>query len=192
MPKVTFGNTWWGKQWLNALTDIDFDNRLPRGVSYARNGSVKSIMIKENKVAAKVQGSMPRPYTVGITIPLFKQVAKDATVEAITSNRLFLSHLMTRKLPPELYDALVKKKVHLFPNKWGDLTAECSCPDWAVPCKHIAAVVYLIANEIDKNPFLVFALHGFDIFQALARHGFAREKIEKTPILSFESIIKHA
>lgn len=190
MPKVTFGNTWWGKQWLNALTDIDDENRLPRGVSYARNGSVKSIAIKGNKVAAKVQGSMPRPYTVSITVPPFKKSAGEAIVEAVASNRLFLARLMTRKLPPELYDVLVKKKVHLFPNKWGDLTAECSCPDWAVPCKHIAAVVYLIANEIDKNPFLVFDLHDFDIFQALARQGFAREKTENAPILSFESIIR--
>jgi SNF2 family DNA or RNA helicase/uncharacterized Zn finger protein len=188
MSYVNFGNTWWGAKWLDALTHIDFENRLPRGKSYARNGSVRAVAVNDNSVAARVQGHRPRPYAVSIVIPEFSKSIQRRILKTVLNDRLFLSQLMVRKLPRELYQALERKKIKLFPERWRDLRAECSCPDWAVPCKHIAAVIYLVANEIDKNPFLVFSLHGFDILGALEKQGYAREHTLHTRIVSLDDL----
>ena len=167
-----FGQTWWGKEWLNTLTNIDYSNRLPRGRRYAGNGSVIDIKIKDNVIKAKVQGTRRTPYRVEITIPLFSQTQKNKLIKEITANPLILSKLINRELPVELFELSEKNNIQIFPDTWEDLEMNCSCPDWAVPCKHIAAVVYIIANEIDKNPFLIFNLHGVDILQAIENKGF--------------------
>lgn len=171
--RKTYGNTWWGKQWLNALKNIDYSNRLPRGRTYANKGAAKNIQIKENLISALVQGSRRKPYKVDFEIPLFTPKEKSTIVEVITSNPLYLSQLLNRQLPTRLFQALKTKDIALFPASWSNISGECSCPDWAVPCKHMAAVLYLVANEIDKNPFLVFQLHGFDLFEALEEEGYA-------------------
>ena len=67
----SFGKTWWGEQWLNSLSNIDYGNRLPRGSSYANKGAVQKITIEENQINAKVAGSRPKPYTVDIILPPF-------------------------------------------------------------------------------------------------------------------------
>ncbi|MEN0006674.1 MAG: SWIM zinc finger family protein, partial [Bacteroidota bacterium] len=184
--RKSYGNTWWGKQWLNALNQIDYSNRLPRGRRYANNGSVLEVEIDGNQIRAAVQGSRPRPYSVDLTIPPFSASEKAKLLEIITSNPLFLSQLLNRELPEGLYGAALKQGIHLFPRQWGDLSGGCSCPDWAVPCKHMAAVLYLVANEIDKNPFLVFDLHRFDLFQGLAGIGYtaAVEQAVQIPAVS--------
>lgn len=171
--RKTYGNTWWGKQWLNALKNIDFSNRLPRGRTYANKGAAKNIHIKENLISAQVQGSRRKPYEVDFEIPLFTHQEKATIVKVITANPLYLSQLLNRQLPTELFQALKTERIALFPASWANISGECSCPDWAVPCKHMAAVLYLVANEIDKNPFMVFQLHGFDLFEALEEEGYA-------------------
>ena len=179
-----FGKTWWGEQWLNSLSYIDYSNRLPRGRSYARNGYVKEINIKENTVKAKVRGSMRTPYKIEITVPRFNQKQKNVLVNLIKDNPLLLSQLLNRELPPELNDIAKKNKVDVFPSSWKDFDMSCSCPDWAVPCKHIASVIYIISAEIDKNPFIVFQLHGLDIFKELAKVGLPIEQNNiKVPVI---------
>jgi len=176
MARISFGNTWWGKKWLDALARTDYSNRLPRGMSYARKGSVKQLSILGNRVEASVQGSRRTPYKVEISLTAFNATQQKAVVESIAGNPLLLSHLLIRKLPPALLDEFEARKVPLFPKSWGDIGAQCSCPDWAACCKHIAAVIYMIANEIDKNPFILFDLHEFDLFKALEKKGFKTEK----------------
>jgi SNF2 family DNA or RNA helicase/uncharacterized Zn finger protein len=169
----TFGKTWWGEQWLLALNHIDFSNRLPRGRAYARNGSVRNIEIHGNRISSKVQGSRPKPYQVSVTIPEFTAGQKKILIDSVISNPLILSSLLNRELPGEL-DRLAKdNNIRIFPGAWKDLIMDCSCPDWAVPCKHLAAVIYMIASEIDRNPFLIFRLHGLDIPGELEKSGFA-------------------
>ena len=186
--RKTYGNTWWGKQWLNALAHIDYSNRLPRGRSYANRGFVKEINIEGNKITAKVAGSRPRPYNVDFKIPRFSPNEKAAIIETVTANPLHLSKLLNRQLPTELKDLLSRKDIQLFPNSWKDLEGGCSCPDWAVPCKHMAAVLYLVANEIDKNPFLVFQLHDFDLFEGLKAIGYAEQGQVEIEIKSIENL----
>ncbi|MBI4600262.1 DEAD/DEAH box helicase [Candidatus Uhrbacteria bacterium] len=190
MPRIEFGNTWWGEKWLDALTVIDCENRLPRGKSYARNGSVSSITIAGAIVRATVQGSQRQPYRVAITLPVFTKKEQRIVLDTIARNTLFLSYLLSRKLPTALYHELQESNIQLFPRRWRDVKAQCSYPDWAVPCKHIAAVIYLIANEIDKNPFLVFELHEFQIFNVLDTHGLAKEQAIHTHIVSVNDIIR--
>ena len=171
-----FGHTWWGKQWLNAFNYIDNSNRLPRGKTYARNGRAHDIVINGNTVTAKVDGSSPRPYRVSVSVTSFTGQEKDIIVDAVINNPLFLSQLLARELPPGVHEMLSRQRIDVFPRRWGDMEAECSCPDYAMPCKHIAAVIYLIANEIDKNPFLIFELHGLDLLQRLQKEGFTDER----------------
>jgi SNF2 family DNA or RNA helicase/uncharacterized Zn finger protein len=186
--RKTYGNTWWGQQWLNALANIDYSNRLPRGRTYANKGLARDIVIKGNKITANVQGSRPRPYKVAYTVPAFSAKEKQVLVGLVTENPLHLSRLLNRVLPPELKTLCDQKDIDLFPATWEDLEGSCSCPDWAVPCKHMAAVLYLIANEIDKNPFLVFQLHNFDLFQGLAEVGYTAEGQQEIAILSTTSL----
>ncbi len=161
-----YGVTWWGQQWLNSLTKIDFSNRLPRGRSYAGNGSVKAIEISSNRIIAKVKGSIPKPYDVTVTVPLFSDRQKKAVVDVINNNPQLLSKLLNKELSPELDTLAAKEGINIFPSSWKDFGMNCSCPDSAVPCKHLAAVLYIVANEIDKSPFIVFNLHGLDLLQA--------------------------
>lgn len=190
--RKSFGNTWWGQQWLNALNNIDYSNRLPRGRRYANNGSVREISIKENRIVAKVQGTRPSPYRINLKIPLFNASDKAKVIDVVTSNPLFLSQLLNRELPPDLNMACKRKGVHIFPSAWKDLNGSCSCPDWAVPCKHMAAVLYLVANEIDKNPFLVFELHGFDLFKGLEGVGYTAGEAGEVHIRSIDNLWQKA
>ena len=160
---IQYGKTWWGQQWLNSLSKIDNSNRLPRGRTYANKGAVKNIEIETNAISAKVQGSAPRPYKVMVSVPIFTNNQKQALLEAILGNPTLLAKLLNRELPQELAKFAEEKNIPLFPKSWRDFPMKCSCPDSAVPCKHLAAVIYIIANEIDKNPFLVFQLHDFDV-----------------------------
>ncbi|MFO7863338.1 MAG: SWIM zinc finger family protein, partial [Salinivirgaceae bacterium] len=167
-----YGNTWWGEQWLRSLSNIDFSNRLPRGRRYANNGSVVSIDFNGNKIKADVQGTRPKPYKIKIQVPEFTQEQKRELMSAIVDNPLILSKLLNRELPMPLHEIALEKKIRIFPQSWTDLDMKCSCPDWAVPCKHLAAVIYTIGNEIDRNPFIIFQLHGLDILSELAKRGF--------------------
>jgi uncharacterized Zn finger protein len=164
-----FGTTWWGQQWLNAFNNISDSNRLPRGRTYANNGSVRSIDIQGNEVKAVVIGS--NTYKINITIPLFSKEECQKVLNTVLDRPDLLSRLLNRELPQELLELCQAQKVDIFPRQWRHFTASCSCPDYAQPCKHLAAIIYLIANEIDKNPFKVFELHGFDLVGALEKSG---------------------
>lgn len=179
-----FGKTWWGEHFLQALTDIDYSNRLPRGRSYARNGSVAEIKTADNRIDAIVKGSRRTPYKVQITLPLFSDSEKTTLMKAITADPLMLSHLLNRELPDELNAIAKKNRIAVFPDKWSDFKMNCSCPDWAVPCKHLASVIYMLSADIDRNPFLIFQLHGLDILKELTKSGMTVE--EEMNISSFE------
>ncbi len=168
---VKYGQTWWGNEWLNALAHIDYSNRLPRGRSYANKGAVKDIVVEGNTIIAKVQGTRRAPYNVTVKIPGFSKNEKDTLTDVIMGNPLLLSKLLNRELPVSLNQIAHDYNIRIFPQKWDDLKMDCSCPDWAVPCKHLAAVINMIANEIDRNPFVIFKLHNYDIIEDLRKKG---------------------
>ncbi|MDR1091862.1 MAG: SWIM zinc finger family protein, partial [Prevotella sp.] len=164
-----FGKTWWGSQWLNSLTHIDFDNRLPRGSAYAKKGAVTMICIENNMIHAKVKGSRPKPYDITIVIPPFFEKDIKALITAIAEKPVVISKLLNRELDPEILSIAERIGLKVFPRQWSDFKMVCNCPDWAVPCKHLAAVIYKVSAEIDNNPFLVFSLHKVDLVEELAR-----------------------
>ncbi|OQP59281.1 DEAD/DEAH box helicase [Niastella populi] len=181
-----FGRTWWGEQWLKSLDRIDFSNRLPRGRSYATKGMVASISISENLIRAKVKGSRPKPYDVSIVVPPFFDEEKKVFIEKIKGDPLVVSQLLNRQLPMDLLEIAERASIKIFPKSWQDIKLNCSCPDWAVPCKHLAAVIYTIANEIDQNPFLVFNLHRFDLVAELSAHRMQLHDLQTETIFSIQ------
>ncbi|MEO0582275.1 MAG: DEAD/DEAH box helicase [Bacteroidota bacterium] len=182
----TYGNTWWGQQFLKALQSIDHSNRLPRGRSYANKGAVKEILVTPQSIEATVQGSRPRPYRQVIQFKPFTPSQKADILQVILDNPFLLSQLVNRELPPSLDEQLQAAHIHIFPRSWSDLKGTCSCPDYATPCKHLAAVIYLISQEIDKNPFWVFLLRGLDIIEELENRGLTASGAQKALIASVE------
>lgn len=171
--KSSFGQTWWGKQWIQVLEEIDQSGRIARGKTYANGGAVLSIEFNENTFKGKVRGTRPIPYKVGFAVAPLSAAAKNDLLGLITENPLFLTQLLNRQLPAGLYDECMSRGIHLFPTGWDEMESTCNCPDRIDPCKHKAAVLYLVANEIDKNPFLIFELRSFDLFKELEDLGIA-------------------
>ena len=188
--RKTYGNTWWGKQWLNSLDKIDYSNRLPRGRTYANKGLARNIEFEKNIITAEVQGSRREPYQVKFTVPQFSATDKATIIGIITDNPFFLSKLLNRELPPNLNRLCSIQNINIFPSQWDDLQGSCSCPDWAVPCKHMASVIYLVANEIDKNPFVVFHLHDFDLFKGLEGVGYSAQEQTGVHIFSIDDLYR--
>jgi len=181
-----FGKTWWSQQWLNSLTSIDYSNRLPRGSSYARNGSVASIKISENAINAKVKGSRPKPYDVTIIIPPFFENDIKKLIKSLAAKPVIISKLLNRELDAGVLQIAEDCGLKVFPKQWTDFKMQCSCPDWAVPCKHLAAVIYKVSEEIDNNPFLVFQLHRVDLAKELEKENIHIQQSgnEEIPLLS--------
>ena len=168
------------------MINIDYGNRLPRGRAYARSGAVEQIHINGNQIDARVRGSQRFPYHVRIQVPAFTEQKKRILTRSITEQTLLLTRLLNRELPAELESLVRSRGIQLFPESWNDLPMSCSCPDSAVPCKHLAAVIYMLANEIDKNPFLIFQLHDYE-FRSLENSRFPAEAT-RLKILPFEDL----
>jgi len=175
-----FGKTWWGEHWLKSLENVDYDNRLPRGASYARSGHVKDIKIKGNQIVAKVAGRQPTPYKVTIIVPPFFEPDIDRLMEELIKHPALISKLLNRELDPAILDIAKELGLKVFPGQWTDFKMQCSCPDWAVPCKHLASVIYMLSREIDNNPFLVFEIHNVNLLDELKKRDiFVSSKRDK-------------
>jgi len=134
--------------------------RLTRGRSYARQGQVVSIDVEPGIVKAKVQGSQPRPYNVKIRLEPLTDEDWDKVTGAMASQAIFAAKLLAGEMPQNIEEAFASVDISLFPTALSELHTDCSCPDWANPCKHIAAVYYLLAERFDEDPFLIFKLRG--------------------------------
>ena len=154
------GETWWSKRWVGVLESFSLGTRLTRGRSYARQGQVISIDVEPGIVKAKVQGTQPRPYAIKIKLKPLSDDDWDRVTEAIASQAIFAAKLLAGEMPQDIEEAFDAVNVSLFPTAATDLDTDCSCPDWANPCKHIAAVYYLLAERFDGDPFLIFKLRG--------------------------------
>ena len=156
----TFGESWWAKRWIAVLESFDIGARLGRGRSYARKGQVLSVDIKEGVATADVQGSRPKPYAVKIQVETLSKAEWQKVAKVMAGQALFAAKLLAGEMPQDIEQAFDKAGVSLFPKKSRDLKTDCSCPDWSNPCKHVAAVYYLLGEEFDRDPFLLFRLRG--------------------------------
>lgn len=173
-----FGQTWWAKRWISVLESFQLGSRLSRGRSYARSGQVLSITIESGKVVAKVQGSRPKPYEVRIDVKALSQKNWAKLADVVSSQALFAAKLLGGEMPQDIETAFRTAGLSLFPEKLRDLKTDCSCPDWSNPCKHIAAVYYLLGEEFDRDPFLIFQLRGMSRDEFLGLLG------ESVPVMS--------
>ena len=155
-----FVENWWADRWIKALRGLMDSGRLSRGRSYARHGQVLKIDVKAGEVSARVQGSRPMPYRVKIELQPLSDRQWELVFDALAEQALFAAQLLNGEMPPEVEQVFDQVRVPLFPGSAGDLVTDCSCPDWANPCKHIAAVYYLLGERFDEDPFLLFELRG--------------------------------
>ncbi|BDZ70605.1 DEAD/DEAH box helicase [Methanobacterium petrolearium] len=188
MARVQYGKTWWGEKWLDALKDIDFANRLPRGKTYANTGKVYDININGNIITGKVKGNYRQYYKVTVKLNSFTQSEKELVAQVINNSPSILAGLLNKKLPEELYYKLAAVGIELFPKSWEDINAECNCPDYALPCKHIASLIYMISIEIDKNPFRIFDIHNCDLL-SIIDHLDDAEDLQVRKITSINDIL---
>ncbi len=156
----TIGDTWWSKRWVKVLESFGWSNRLERGRRYARGGQVLDFVLSPGKVTARVQGSMAEPYKVIIEIePLIDKEWNDV-LEEMSGKAIFAAKLLAGEMPQNIEEAFDAASISLFPESSKDIKTDCSCPDSANPCKHIAAVYYILAEEFDRDPFMLFKLRG--------------------------------
>ncbi len=155
-----FGKTWWASKWIAALDPLVDSARLQRGRNYARKGQVMEINIEPGHITARVQGSRRTPYKVRIDIPPLDDAEWEKVIDAMAQQAIFAAKLLAGEMPPDIEEAFKTAKVSLFPSSRKDLSTSCSCPDWANPCKHVAAVYYLLGERFDEDPFMIFHLRG--------------------------------
>jgi uncharacterized Zn finger protein/DNA-binding XRE family transcriptional regulator len=154
----TIAKTFWGKAWCTHLEGYsDFENRLPRGRSYVRNGSVCHLEILEGEVRAKVSGS--ELYTITITIQPLAPKAWKAIKERCSGSIASILDLLGGKLADGVMAVVTDRQTGLFP-KPREIALACTCPDWADMCKHVAAVLYGVGARLDEHPELLFLLRG--------------------------------
>jgi uncharacterized Zn finger protein len=139
-----FGKNWWAKRWIAVLESFNMGARLGRGRSYARRGQVISIDIDRGVVWAEVQGSRVNPYRVSIKVKTLSKAKWGRLADILSERAIFAAKLLAGEMPGDIEDAFTEAGLSLFPEKRSDLKTDCSCPDWANPCKHIAAVYYLL------------------------------------------------
>jgi len=154
-------NTWWGTAWCKNLESYaDFSNRIGRGRSYVRNGFVLDLKIEEGAIVAKVLGS--RIYTTEIEIDILSEANKISITEAVGREIDSVADLVEGKFPKDFEDLFLTQKKGLFPSP-REIHMDCSCPDWATMCKHVAAVLYGVGARLDEDPLLFFKLRGLDV-----------------------------
>lgn len=155
-----FATQWWAKRWIAVLEGFNLGARLQRGRTYARRGQVLGIEVKPGRVDARVQGSRSDPYRVAISIAPFTADERKRFAAALAASPLHLAKLLAGEMPQDIESVLEGKRISLFPARQSELTTDCSCPDWSNPCKHIAAVYYLLGEEFDRDPFLLLSVRG--------------------------------
>jgi uncharacterized Zn finger protein len=166
--------TWWSRRFVAVLEDIGLGNRLQRGRSYARKGQVISLDVDVGMVTARVQGSRPRPYRVRIGITAFGKPEWAKLERALAASAWYSAKLLAGEMPEDIEEVFAAQGLPLFPAAAQELSMDCSCPDWEVPCKHIAAAFYLLAEAFDDDPFTILAWRGRDRDDLLANLQAAR------------------
>jgi uncharacterized Zn finger protein len=166
------GEQWWSRRFISVLESYGMSGRLARGRSYARAGQVLDFELSQGKVTARVQGSRVRPYQVRIGVLPLTTAQWRRVQDRLAGQALFRAKLLAGEMPREIEEVFAECGTPLFPRSPADLDMHCSCPDWEVPCKHLAAVCYVLAEEFDRDPFGMLAWRGKprdDLLAALRR-----------------------
>ena len=178
----TLAKNWWGKAWnANLESYADYHNRIGRGKSYVRNNAVLDLKITKGQVVAKVQGSRAKPYVVEIKIQPLNPLKWEKVIERCNHRIDSLEQLIAGKFPKELEVLFTNQQYGMFPSP-KEIHFNCSCPDWASMCKHVAAALYGIGTRLDQNPMMFFELRDLD----------EKELVKKSMAIKIESMLKNA
>jgi uncharacterized Zn finger protein len=170
------GEQWWSRRFIAVLESWGMSGRLQRGRNYARKGQVIDFQLTQGKVTARVQGSRPNPYTVRIGVLPLTTAQWRVVQQRLASQALYRAKLLAGQMPEQIEEVFAQCGTPLFPRSSADLDMYCSCPDWEVPCKHLAAVCYVLAEAFDDDPFQMLAWRGKgrDELLAALREGMPR------------------
>ena len=163
------GETWWSRRFIDLLESFRLGGRLDRGRRYARAGQVLDLLVAAGLVSARVQGSRVRPYRVRLETPVLAPSDWERVEQAMAGRAAFAARLLAGEMPHDIEETFAAAGVSLFPASPRNLAGSCSCPDWSNPCKHVAAVYYLLAEAFDDDPFLIFAWRGRTRSELLGR-----------------------
>lgn len=178
----TLAKSWWGKAWnLNLESYADYSNRIARGKSYVRSNAVLDLKISKGRVAARVQGSRAKPYDTEIRIDILDSTKWHEILKLCNHRIDTLEQLIEGKFPKELEILFTDKRYSMFPSP-KEIHFNCSCPDYASMCKHVAAALYGIGARLDQSPLLFFELRDID----------GRELIQKSMEQKLDSMLKNA
>jgi len=172
--KNRYGVTPWGSWFIDVLDSYQMGERLERGRRYANAGKVLSLELTDGRAVAKVEGKSKPFYRVVINFPALKEA--EQVYNIIENDPPLLTQIAAGELPETFLQKLKNKKINLIPGSWREMKRSCSCPDYGDPCKHMAALYYIIAREIDSNPQALFRLRGMDLtsrFGKTAVHSIA-------------------
>ncbi|MCL1893641.1 MAG: SWIM zinc finger family protein [Holophagaceae bacterium] len=155
-----FGTTWWGRLWLNALEQLGdgYEFRLQRGKKYAQEGVVSHFSVNPGLLQAKVHGK--KTYEVTLALPALTQAQWERALERITLESRFVASLLAGEMPKGLDEIFRESGASLYPRVPKELQTHCTCPDSVNPCKHVAAVCYVMAEILDRDPWILFDLRG--------------------------------
>jgi len=179
----TIARSWWGQAWCRNLESYaDYSNRIGRGRSYLRCGAVLDLQIEETRVTGLVQGSAGEPYRVVIRIAALAETAWQRIRSDCVGKIDSLQALLAGKFPEDLGKLFTVQENGLFPSP-DEITFDCSCPDWASMCKHVAAVLYGVGARLDRTPELFFVLRGVNVDELVrgAVEATARRFIDQQP-----------
>jgi len=160
--------TWWGECLIEALEKFTDSGRLARGRAYASDNRIKQWLITDGVIQAKIRGNK-NPYFGVYTEPTYEtqvqmthltQTQWQHVIARLTQQAGFIAKLLVNEIPENIEEVFSEFNVHLLPNSYIDFKVNCSCPDYAVPCKHIAGVCYRFAHDLDHNPLLLFEMRG--------------------------------
>ena len=184
-----FSTKWWGKRWIQTLEGFRIGARLSRGRAYARKGQVASLDVGSGEIQARVQGSRRGAYRVSIKLAILNAEQWRKVADRISEEPIFAALLLGGEMPEDIERIFSDAGAPLFPVRQHDLDTDCSCPDWSNPCKHIAAVYYLLAEAFDQDPFLLFRLRGMDrdVFLDRLRSAGSDEQITEEAFPQSES-----
>jgi len=179
-----FATTWWGRRFVDAVEQVAGPARVARGRTYARAGQVLSLAVTAGRVTAQVQGSRPSPYATELTFSTWDAETRGELADAVAASPATLAAVLAGVMPEGFEQLTLDAGLALFPESLADARFACTCPDWGDPCKHAAAVVYLLAEWLDTEPFGVLTLRGVDrdeLLAAVAARSRAAEGGEPEP-----------
>jgi uncharacterized Zn finger protein len=178
-----YAKTWWGQRFIAALEDFTDSGRLARGRSYSTDNRVKQWLLKDGKVEAKLRGNInpyfgvykEPTYKVSVELTPLSEAQWQQIIQKLTQRASFIAKLLVNEIPENIETVFAESGAHLLPNDYRDFKVACNCPDYEVPCKHIAGVCYRLAGLFDQDPFLLFEMRG------LAPEKLLRE-LEQSPL----------